>query len=980
MTRRPRWVAALLATVLAVGLLSSLATGAQAVTPGIKNGDLSAGTGNAFDCFKLGGWGDHAVALTSVTGRGGTGRAAQLAVSNYASGDRKFMTEENDACSPAVTPGQTYDLSAWYTSTTKVNISVMRRTSAGWTYWTEAAFLPAVGTYTQAKATTPVVPAGTDAIAWGFTLSGNGTVVMDDFATAQTGTTPTPPPTSPPPATGGYTAQYWNNKTLTGTPVLTRNETAVQMDTYGSPAPGVNADDFSARWSTKPTLTAGAYKFDVTADDGIRVKVDGAVIIDAWKDQGPTAYTATTTLTAAAHDIVVEFYEAGGGAVAKFAYAPTTGTPPPPPTSPPPPVTTNGIVNGTLESGTSTPDCFSPAGWGDHTLTQGFSTDTPSGSGRSWSITIANRISGDRKLVPSEAAGCAPDVTVGQAYDLSIDYKSTVAVSMSVYRQTASGWEYWMEAVFEPARATWGKAVARTPLIPAGTARLSFGMSISTNGTLLTDNYAMTQVAAPTPRPDDDPVNITQGRWTVQNYEMPNRNLHTTLLYNGKVLMVAGDGNSGYLYSTKHFTAELWDPNTATFKTLATPADFFCAGHVVLADGRVLILGGTKDFATDTQAFTGLKGSFIFDPATEQFTKVNDAIDGHWYPTLTRLGTGDVYATGGYDTDGTGSDATELFSNGQQRWLAATEVKQANQYWGTYPAMHLLSDGRLFYSGVHTFNAGLAGSGASFYDINSGLIQDVPGLRDKDLRDQGASVLLPPAQDQRVMVAGGGYTEFNSAPTKTTDVIDLKEANPGYRPAGDLPVAKMYVNSVILPDRTVLTTGGGAGVRSQNVIDSEIFDPATLKWTPVAADPIGRGYHSSTVLLPDGRVVALGGNPADNTFEMRISIYEPGYMFKGARPTVGTVPATATYGSTVSVPATFAAGAAAKKVSLIAPMSVTHQSDPNARLVDVPFTTSGGNLILTIPTSRNILPPGPYMLFVTDSTDVPSIAKWVMIK
>jgi len=970
MSRRPRWVVAVLTMALCVGLLSAVVTGpAQAVTPGVKNGNLSSGTGNGFDCFKVGGWGDQAVSLTSVTGRGGTGRAAQLSISNYVSGDRKFMTEEDDACAPAVTAGQTYDLSVWYTATRAVNLSVMRRTSAGWTYWTEAAFLPAAAAYTLATARTPVVPAGTDAIAWGVTLPGDGIVVMDDFATTQTGTTPTtPPPTDP---VEGYAAQYWNNKTLTGTPVLTRNEPSVHMDTYGSPAPGVNADDFSARWSAKPTLAAGSYKFDVTGDDGVRVIVDGAVVIDGWKDQSPTAYTATRTLTEGAHDIVVEFFESGGGAVAKFAYAPVTSTPP---------TTTAGVANGTLEAGAGTPDCFSPAGWGDHALTQGFSTDTPSGSGRSWNITIANRVSGDRKLVPAERAGCAPDVTVGEAYDLSIDYKSTTPVSMSVYRQTASGWGYWRELVFTPARATWGKAIARTPLIPEGTARLSFGLSISTNGTLLTDNYAIAKVGAPPTRPDDDPVNITEGRWTVQNYEMPNRNLHSTLLRNGKVLMIAGDGNNGFLYSTKRFTADLWDPNTRTFRTLPVPADFFCAGHVTLADGRVLILGGTKDFATETQAFTGLKDSFIFDPATEAFTRVNDSIDGHWYPTLTKLGNGDVYATGGYDTNGSGSDATELFRADENRWLAPTEVHQAGQYWGTYPGMHLLSDGRLFYSGVHTFNAGLAGSGASFYDIDAGTIQDVPGLRDKDLRDQGASVLLPPAQDQRVMVAGGGHTEFNAAPSKLTDIIDLKEADPGYRPAGDLPAAKMYVNSVILPDRTVLATGGGAGVRSQDVIGSEIFDPATLKWVPVAADPIGRGYHSSAVLLPDGRVVALGGNPADNSFELRISIYEPGYFFKGARPTVGTVPADMAYGSTVSVPATFAAGTAAKKVSLIAPMSVTHQSDPNARLVDVPFALSGGNLNLAIPADRNILPPGPYMLFVTDSNDVPSIANWVMIK
>lgn len=951
---------------------------AQAVTPGVKNGNLSAGTGNSFDCFKVGGWGDHQFSLAAVVGRDGTGRAAQLSISNHVSGDRKFMTEENETCAPAVTAGQTYDLSVWYTATRGVNLSVMRRTSAGWTYWTEAAFLAAAPSFTSATARTPVVPAGTDAIAWGLTLPGNGSVVMDDFAMTQTGTTPTPPPAEPP--AGGYTAEYWNNKRLAGTPVLTRNEATVQVDTSGSPAPGVNPDNFSARWSAQPTLSAGSYKFDAAADDGVRVKLDDAVIIDGWKDQSATAYTATRTLAAGTHKIVVEFFESTGRALANFSFSPVSAPPPPTTEPPPPPPATSGVVNGSLEAGSTTPDCFSPAGWGDHALTQGFSTDTPSGSGRSWNITIASYVSGDRKLVPAERAGCAPDVIVGEAYDLSIDYKSSAPVSMSVYRQTAAGWSYWRELVFVPARTTWGKAIARTPLIPEGTARLSFGLSISSNGSLLTDNYSITKVTAPTPRPDDDPVNITEGRWTVQNYEMPNRNLHSTLLRNGKVLMIAGDGNNGYLYSTKQFTADLWDPDTRTFKSLPVPVDFFCAGHVTLADGRVLILGGTKDFATETQAFTGLKDSFIFDPATEVFTRVNESIDGHWYPTLTKLGNGDIYATGGYDTDGTGSDATEMFRAAENRWLALNEVNQVGQYWGTYPGMHLLADGRLFYSGVHTFNAGLAGSGASFYDIASGSIQDVPGLRDKDLRDQGASVLLPPAQDQRVMVAGGGYTEFNSAPSKLTDIIDLKEANPGYRPAGDLPTAKMYVNSVILPDRTVLSTGGGAGVRTQDVIGSEIFDPATLKWTPVAADPVGRGYHSSAVLLPDGRVVAMGGNPADNSFELRISIYEPGYIFKGARPTVGTVPADMVYGSTVSVPASFAAGTTAKKVSLIAPMSVTHQSDPNARLVDVPFTTSGGNLNLAIPATSNVLPPGPYMLFITDSNDVPSTAKWVMIK
>jgi chitodextrinase len=141
----------------------------------------------------------------------------------------------------------------------------------------------------------------------------------------------------PPPScsTGEYSGQYYGNTTLSGTPVVQRCETAINYGWgSGSPATGVPADQFSTRWTGTFSFTAGTYQFTATADDGIRVWVDGTPLIDAWKNQAPTTYEATRILTAGNHDIKVEYYESGWGAVAKVSWQPSQVTPPP---LPPPP-------------------------------------------------------------------------------------------------------------------------------------------------------------------------------------------------------------------------------------------------------------------------------------------------------------------------------------------------------------------------------------------------------------------------------------------------------------------------------------------------------------------------------------------------------------------------------------------------------------------------------------------------------------------
>ena len=137
---------------------------------------------------------------------------------------------------------------------------------------------------------------------------------------------------------GGYAAEYFADRNLTGTPTLTRQDDAVDFDWGGgTPGDGLPVDNFSARW-TKSLAVAedGSYKFTVTGDDGVRLFVDGQKVLDKWVPQSRTTYDVTRHLTQGTHQIVLEYFEANGYAFAKFNYEPTADPPPPPPPPPEP--------------------------------------------------------------------------------------------------------------------------------------------------------------------------------------------------------------------------------------------------------------------------------------------------------------------------------------------------------------------------------------------------------------------------------------------------------------------------------------------------------------------------------------------------------------------------------------------------------------------------------------------------------------------
>jgi hypothetical protein len=504
----------------------------------------------------------------------------------------------------------------------------------------------------------------------------------------------------------------------------------------------------------------------------------------------------------------------------------------------------------------------------------------------------------------------------------------------------------------------------------------------------------------------EDPA--TQGKWELMPYLSEVLAVHGAVLPTGKVLFFAGSGNSLTRFDSPRFgdesqgiwTSVVWDPalppdGGANFFHPLTPRDehgrpfdFFCCGHAFLADGNLLVAGGTLDYDRHGHGFLGLTDALVFDVTAQQWTVKADMARGRWYPTLTTLGDGQVLAASGLlDTTGFLNDDLEVYNAGNDAWQLLPKP-EAFPGLPLYAHLFLLIDGRVFFSGGRMDDPSPLGPCVLDLTTSPVHVTPVAGLAEPQNRNQSASVLLPPAQDQRVMIAGGGPLGHDGDATDSVDVVDLTAAAPAYQAAAPLNLARVHLNAIVLPDHTVLVSGGSLKKEHETVArrQCEIYDPATNSWTLGATAQVPRLYHSIALLLPDGRVAAAGSNPArgdqdiwippDENEELQIEIYSPPYLFKGPRPQIDNAPTNWRWGQTVQID-TPQAGAI-RWVSLISPGATTHAFDSSQRLVDLTIISQQANHVrATVTANPNLAPPGWYMLFVVGDDGIPSTAKWI---
>ena len=511
---------------------------------------------------------------------------------------------------------------------------------------------------------------------------------------------------------------------------------------------------------------------------------------------------------------------------------------------------------------------------------------------------------------------------------------------------------------------------------------------------------------------DLDPDPATAGSWTDLKFSSEVLAVHAAVLHTGKVMFFAGSGNVkqrqeapdfGSIDHRKIYTSVVWDPDVTPtpggdenfFHPVAIKGDngrvfdFFCGGDSFLADGRLLSAGGTLAYPGH---ISGRADAVLFNPTSQKWEPTGHMAHGRWYPTLVTLGDGRVLAVSGLNQDGNLNETIEVYSPQTNKWQA---LPLPPNFPGLplYAHLFLMADGRILFTGGQVEGPEVA-LGPCLLDIAHGQVGVTPvgNLSVPQSRKQSASVLLPPAQDQKAMIIGGGIGDEGIVDaTAAVDIVDLKAAPLQFQSVAPMNLPRTHVNAALLPDRTVLVTGGGLARESRltPTLQSEIYDPATNTWTLVASSKVPRLYHSVSLLLPDGRVVVAGGNPAEGrqvewgkdpqNEEMRLDVYSPPYLFKGPRPVIMAAPEEWHYGQDVDISCPQAGGI--RWASLIRNGVTTHSFNNGQRLVDLPIAAQGGGRVrVTLTGEPNIAPPGWFMLFLTDNHGIPSVAKMVQVK
>jgi hypothetical protein len=399
------------------------------------------------------------------------------------------------------------------------------------------------------------------------------------------------------------------------------------------------------------------------------------------------------------------------------------------------------------------------------------------------------------------------------------------------------------------------------------------------------------------------------------------------------------------------------------------------------------IYGLGSAMTMDKQDYQGRKESYEFDPVTERYERVADMHVKRWYPTLTGLANGDVLAVSGLDGSGQVTQDNEVFDPVTKKWTARPDLRR---HFPTYPALFQTQrSGMLFFSGSNSgYGPANLGRVPGFWNLTDNVFTTVPGLRDPDQLETSGSGWVGPVQNQKIMVVGGGGVGESPKSTGRIDIVDLKSAHPRFMPGPSLPAGTRYPNLVTLPDDTTLITGGSQGYRGEFASDNHtarIFHPDNDTLSPAADPNVGRDYHSEALLLPDGRVIILGGNPlfADEKdtitapFEHRIEIYTPAYLYHGARPALTGGPESLKLGGEGTFSTPDPKGIATAR--LIRPSAATHVTNLEQRSIALGLTRGRNSITVSLPSQPTLVPPGPYMLFVTNHAGVPSVARWVLV-
>jgi galactose oxidase-like protein len=467
------------------------------------------------------------------------------------------------------------------------------------------------------------------------------------------------------------------------------------------------------------------------------------------------------------------------------------------------------------------------------------------------------------------------------------------------------------------------------------------------------------------------------GRWTsLPSLPSGSNAYHMIMGPGGKILLLAGSGNSSDVFEAGTFESYLWTPESGILKKLKTPDDMFCAGHMLMSNGDAIAAGGTTAYRASGSPWKGSKALYTFDFNLGEFHKQQDMSDGRWYPSVINTRGGYALIVGGFDAKGSNSDSSEVWNPYQNKY----DPQPGNREFPLYPHIFLTADAKYFFTGEGWIQPAEDAEGSQDF-FQPGFWQPFKGnkftkvnaLTKATQRGFGSACWLGSIRRQKLMVMGGGWPA-----TSSTNVIDLDSSSaPKFKSGPSLRAAKAYVSCVQLPDGSVLELGGGSANKIENAShEVSLLKSATAtSWTalnPLPADE-HRLYHSMAYLADDGSVITLSSNPKGQARSDTVLRFEPPYLLNAdgserKRPTLSGVDAEVSYGQTYSIDVS----SDVTKVIMMSAPSPTHGFDANQR--EIPLQYASGKI--TINATSSLAPRGYYRLFAINADGAISMAKW----
>ncbi|GAA3673157.1 hypothetical protein GCM10022267_69940 [Lentzea roselyniae] len=447
---------------------------------------------------------------------------------------------------------------------------------------------------------------------------------------------------------------------------------------------------------------------------------------------------------------------------------------------------------------------------------------------------------------------------------------------------------------------------------------------------------------------------------------LPNNKLLTWSAY-------AADNFGGANGYTQTAIMDLTTGQVSGRRVANTGHDMFCPGTSMLADGRILVTGGSN-----------AKKVSVYDPRTDAWTSAPDMNISRGYQGQTTLSTGEAFTVGGSWSGGRGGKAGEVFSPKDNRWRSLPDVRP-EPFLTADPAGAFRADNHAWLfaaSGGRVFHAGPSAKMHWIDTAGRGKVT-AAGTRGGDAMN-GNAVMYDVG---KILTLGGAPAYENADATKAAYTVDINGSTPAVRRVADMAEARAYVNSVVLPDGTVVVVGGqGRPVPfsdQTSVLEPELWNPATGRFTKLAPMATPRNYHSVANLLPDGTVFSGGGgmcgkcatNHPDGQIFVPPCLLNPDGSRK-PRPVITSAPPTAAYGSAVTIGTDRAVeGFALTRIS-----AATHSVDNDQRRIPLSSTAvSATSYRAAIPSDAGTAPPGNYLLFALDQAGTPSVAAPVRI-